>query len=127
MAASRDFAVVFKMGTTSNVLPKRDTERLMIKMAEDREGTQALSVSYRQALLTLGVFEVETVGRAQAEDPGATDTEKMAMTKLALESIEAYVAALFGISVDDVHEGLGCIPPADMEQAIRARIVQSLS
>ena len=93
----------------------------------NKEEAQALSVSYRQALLTLGVFEVETVGRAQAEDPDTVDRGKLALTKLVLDSIEAYVAALFGLSVEEVHEGLASIPPADMEQAIRARIVEALS
>ena len=101
-------------------------ERVVVKMA-NKEEAQALSVSYRQALLTLGVFEVETVGRAQAEDPDTVDREKLALTKLVLDSIEAYVAALFGLSVEEVHEGLASIPPADMEQAIRARIVEALS
>ena len=99
----------------------------MMELAEERDGAQASSVSYRQALLTLGVFEVETVGRAQAEDPNAQDREKMAMTKTVISSIEAYVAALFGLSVEEVREDLASIPASDMENAIKARIVQAFS
>ena len=88
---------------------------------------QGSAVTFRQALLTLGMVEVETVAKAQAQDPDAADKEKMAMTKVALEAIEAYVAALFGVSMDEVREGLASIPAADIEQAMRSRIMHAMN
>lgn len=76
-------------------------------------------VSYQHALASVAVLEIEVVGQARSADPNNEDPDLMTKTATMIDAMETTVAALFGETREQVHEDMGQLDPAIVQNAMQ--------
>lgn len=75
--------------------------------------------TYDRALVIAAVLEIELVGQASSLDPESENRELMAQTSLAITTMEAFIATLFEISIEQVHEDIAQLDPQTVKQMMQ--------
>ena len=77
------------------------------------------SITYQEAIQQVAIAELELLGQAKSLDPKGINRALKDKTALMVDAMETTVALLFSSTRDEVHEDIGSLDQATIQNAMQ--------